>query len=102
MAVTSEIVAQGTLSDTVDTLRTGTGTEHHVFSFFNTHNATVIVSIYVNGDTHPVGSAELEADDGDGGGFATYECVLGSTDTLDAKADVDAVVEWTDEMDRLT
>lgn len=102
MAVISQIIDQGTLSNVAATLRTGGATEHHVFTFYNTDADPVIVFIYLNGSTHPVGNVELEGDAGDGGGFSTYECRIGSGDTVDAKASVDAVVEWSDEMDELS
>lgn len=97
MAVTSDVVGQGTLSTGTDTLRTGTATEHHVVTFYNTDSSPVTITIYLNGNTHPVAGAELDAD----GGFCIFECKLGSGDTLDATASTDAVVEWSDEMDRL-
>ena len=102
MAVTSQIVNQGTLTNTVATIRTGGATEHHIFTFYNTHSSAVIVFVHLNGSTHPVGNVELEGDSGDGGGFAIYECRIGSGDTVDAKASVTAVVKWSDEMDELT
>ncbi len=96
MAVSSSIAGQGVLTDSIATLRTGAGTENHVFKFYNHSSVSCFVYLYENSTT-PTAQANLDAN----GGHYVYRCKLGTGDTLDAQAEAIDSVDWTDEMDDL-
>lgn len=100
MAVTSDVVAQGTLTASATTLRTGGGTENHVITFYNYHASARVVTVWLNGSADANLVAQIEIDGA--GGFAIFHCKLGSGDTIQAKASAATSVTWTDEMDSLS
>lgn len=103
MTVSSDIPLQGTLTGaaTQDTIRTGTGTEYHVFTFTNYSGSTVTLDLWVNGvaDQNRVAPPGLS--------LLTNEVLvlrqkLGSGDTMRAEASAATSIAWTDEMDLLS
>lgn len=96
----TDIVGQGTLDTTAGTLRTGAGTEKHIFSFRNKGGASRTLTIYLNGNTDAKEqfSIAMAADD-----TVVYRCGLGNGDTVQAKSsDDNTSIHWTDIMDNLT
>ncbi len=99
MTVVYDIVDQDTLTGggTVDTLRTGAGSEFHAITFTNYSGSDATLELFVNGtaDVNRIGEGfTLQAN----GGVCIWKQSIGSTDTLRARAGAATAIVWIDEM----